>query len=75
MEIKIKKKTLQILKCIPKLGGTATANKIKKKSGISYVTVQKYLRELERDKIIKYYKNKGRKYYSIDYEYLHSDKL
>lgn len=75
MEIKIKKKALQIVKCIPKLGGTATANRIKKKSGISYVTVQKYLKDLERDKIIKSYKNKGRKYYSINYEYLHSDKV
>lgn len=75
MGIKIGKKALQIVRCIPELGGTATANRIKKKSGISYVTVQKYLKKLEELKIIKSSKYENRKRYSLNYEYLHSDKL
>ena len=75
MGIKISKKALEIVRWIHKLDGAATANEIKKKSKISYVTVQKYLKALEKLKIVKSSEHKSRKYYSVNYDYLRSDKL
>jgi response regulator of citrate/malate metabolism len=71
---------LEVIKTIDRRGNTATANEISKDSKISYVTVQKYLKELEQMNIIildkKSDKVTGQKSkiirYSLNYKYLNS---
>ena len=65
----IKDKARTIIDYIHKIGGYATANEIAEETGLSYLTVQKYLKELKKDKIILHV-NKGakQKKYSLNYD-------
>jgi len=83
---KINKKMLEVIKIIHKRGGVASAHEIyeesKQESKIAYVTIQKYLEELEHMKIVvplekHSEKIKGKKSkiirYSLNYDFLHSE--
>lgn len=48
----IKDKARIIIDFINTIGGYATANEISKETGLAYLTVQKYLNQLEKDDII-----------------------
>lgn len=65
----IKDKARTIIEYIHKVKGYTTANEIAEETGLSYLTVQKYLKELEDDKIILNV-NKGskQKKYSLNYD-------
>jgi biotin operon repressor len=66
----LKDKERIIVEFIHKVGGYATANEISTETGISYVTVQKYLDKLKKDGIL-INVSKGKlqqKKYSLDYE-------
>lgn len=79
----LNKKVSQIINFISKSENLATANEISKKTGIAYVTVQKYLKQLLEQKIlitinkddIKSGEKSKSVYYSIDYNYLRSSKV
>ncbi|MFA7708346.1 MAG: winged helix-turn-helix transcriptional regulator [Candidatus Pacearchaeota archaeon] len=71
----IKDKARTIIEYIHKVKGYATANEIAEETGLSYLTVQKYLKELEDDKIILNV-NKGskQKKYSLNYDKILGEK-
>ena len=81
----INKKIIELVKDISKEGGGVTAYEISKRTGIAYVTVQKYLRALKELKIVlsdetKETKGEGSKKsknirYYINYKYLHSKRI
>lgn len=48
----LKDKEKAILEIIHKYGGAMTANEIAERTGISYVTVKKYIEQLIKDKIL-----------------------
>lgn len=74
---KISKKMLEVVKAIHDRGGVASAHEISEQSKISYVTTQKYLKELKNMKIITEIiedKTQGKiKRYSINYDFLRSE--
>lgn len=83
---KISEKMLEVIKIIHKRGGVASAHEIyeesKKQSKIAYVTIQKYLKELEGMNIVVSLEKhperiKGKKSkiirYSLNYDFLHSE--
>ncbi len=58
-----------IIDLVHKIGGYVTANKISKETKISYLTVQKYLKKLEKNNILIISSKKSKqKKYSINYE-------
>lgn len=69
-----------IIRILHKEFGAMSANELSEKTGISYATIRKYLKELKKKKIIKLLKRNrlkkkysGRsetKRYSIDYKFL-----
>ena len=81
----INKKVIKLIKEISKEGGGMTAYEISQRTGIAYVTVQKYLTALKELKVIlsdETKETKGKKgkrsknvIYYIDYDYLHSSKI
>ncbi len=82
-KIIVNKKAMEILKNIHNSEGSITANEISKKTGIAYVTVQKYLKALKETKFVipkekGMKKKKGQKskmiHYSLNYDYFHSKK-
>ncbi|MCK5624881.1 helix-turn-helix domain-containing protein [Candidatus Pacearchaeota archaeon] len=83
-KIVVNKKAMEILKSIHNSEGSMTANKISEKTGIAYVTVQKYLKALKETKLVVQKekgakKKKGQKsksiHYSLNYNYLHSKEI
>jgi len=62
----LKKKTLvkdkerAILQHIDSVGGSVTANEIAEHTGISYVTVQKYLNKMVKEGILKVFEDNGK---------------
>jgi len=71
----LNEKMLEVIKIIDKRK-LITANEISEMSGISYITVQKYLNELKNEGIVIEAledKSQGKiKRYSLNYKYLHS---
>ena len=49
---KLNSKSRDILRYIYKSGGSVTPHKISKDTGIAYATVKKYLKQLEKEKLI-----------------------
>lgn len=82
---KINKKALQIIKEIHERGGAITAYEISRRTGVAYVTVQKYLKALKELKIVSSDETKktkgkdGKKSknirYNVNYKYLHSNRI
>ena len=48
----LKDKEKTILDCIDKYGGAMTAHEVSKRTGISYVTVKKYINKLVKEGIL-----------------------
>lgn len=71
----IKDKEKTIIEYIHKVKGYATANEIATETGLSYITVQKYLKILEKEKlIIQANKSSKQKKYSLNYDKISGDK-
>ena len=81
----INKKVIELVKEISKGGGGMTSYEISKKTGMAYVTVQKYLKALRELNIVssnetketkgqKDKRSKNIRYY-INYDYLHSKEI
>ncbi len=64
------KKMFEVIAAISARGNTATAHEISEKSGISYITVQKYLEELEKKGLLLVEgKDSKVKRYSLNYDF------
>ena len=64
------KKMFAVIAAISARGNTATAHEISEKSGISYITVQKYLEELEKQGLLLVEgKDTKIKRYSLNYDF------
>ena len=64
------KKMYEVIAAISARGNTATAHEISEKSGISYITVQKYLEELEKKGLLLVEgKDSKVKRYSLNYDF------
>lgn len=70
-KIKVSKKEVEIVRIIHDRGGSATAHEISDKSGISYITVQKYLKRLKKDKMIVSVEKGNKIEYSLNYDFIH----
>jgi len=77
----LSEKMLHLIKTLNRIGGVASVHKISKETKISYITVQKYLKELEALKIVtkEIYSDRetsGKRsrtiLYKLNYDYLNS---